>query len=742
MKPKLKPLSDRIKDLDEQIQKQKKPGKPSGDLERLNTALQEIADEDIRDDDSLRLAEQKIKGLQDIAREYLDEAVANVFITSAGQTLQKLKQEKGTNKRRDFMRTLESSNAVFALTGLAVRGIGKAMGKKTWERQEKDRAQGIESRKHSENVTADIGKNDTESPATEPKLKGGSESTNPMLSSEMLKLLTEINVWSELTAEKVESIDRKTAGPVSPSGTAPSAIPQISEEQALESADAEKDAQSLQGTRHIEITSRLDSLIKLNEKLIEISEEIAQNGDSGGGMLSSIAQAVGAAKLATKAASAVSKAASVAKTAVSKTASTATKAASAVNSAPKASSLAKGLGVAGAALDVGMGVADLAGGQRQTSMPSGWDMISPMRWGMYAGEKINQGISAVSGGQSLGSMLHSAVNGGSSSPVKGGSASDPGAYKPSADDAKNFTSPEKLNGMAPELVEDMRSASSEAGVKVELTSGFRDSNSQAQLFSQAVQKYGSEEAARKWAAPPGKSPHESGFAVDINSKGISPKLVKALESRGMHRPLSNEPWHWESKRSRGVARGEVSKTLLAARASMGGGASGAGSAAAGKKEEETKAGDGAPQEGVASKPQPIAGASQATAVAASKPAAPASTPQPTSKAPAGGSPSASPTPAIASTPAPAPAPAGPALQPSSSAGQGATVAKAGEAASKTATTAAANPPAPVVVAAGGGGGGGQSQPVPAAPHRDSVPDPKMKNDTIQRAFDRDFTMAV
>jgi hypothetical protein len=68
----------------------------------------------------------------------------------------------------------------------------------------------------------------------------------------------------------------------------------------------------------------------------------------------------------------------------------------------------------GAALDVGSGVSDLLDGKKQTEMPSGWDMISPMRWGMYAGDKINNGINATStalgGSGSLGGDIYDGVD--------------------------------------------------------------------------------------------------------------------------------------------------------------------------------------------------------------------------------------------------------------------------------------------------------------------------------------------
>ena len=67
-------------------------------------------------------------------------------------------------------------------------------------------------------------------------------------------------------------------------------------------------------------------------------------------------------------------------------------------------------GPAGAALDVGMGVSDLLQGKEQTEMPSGFDMLSPMKWGMYTGRKTSEGlgIEGGKGGSGVYDILHGA----------------------------------------------------------------------------------------------------------------------------------------------------------------------------------------------------------------------------------------------------------------------------------------------------------------------------------------------
>ena len=51
------------------------------------------------------------------------------------------------------------------------------------------------------------------------------------------------------------------------------------------------------------------------------------------------------------------------------------------------------------------------------------------------------------------------------------------------------------------------------------TSGYRSPAYQAKLWQEAKRKYGSEQEARKWVAPPGSSAHLLGRAIDFHLGG-------------------------------------------------------------------------------------------------------------------------------------------------------------------------------------------------------------------------------
>lgn len=83
-----------------------------------------------------------------------------------------------------------------------------------------------------------------------------------------------------------------------------------------------------------------------------------------------------------------------------------------------------------------------------------------------------------------------------------------------------------------------------------VNSGYRSPERQAVLFAAAVKKYGSEAAARKWVAPPGKSKHNHGVAADLGGD-LSVLNDEFLRKYGLWRPMDYEPWHLEPLGSRG-----------------------------------------------------------------------------------------------------------------------------------------------------------------------------------------------
>src|SRR3990167_5386030 len=87
-----------------------------------------------------------------------------------------------------------------------------------------------------------------------------------------------------------------------------------------------------------------------------------------------------------------------------------------------------------------------------------------------------------------------------------------------------------------------------SGGKVRITSRHRTPEHQAELFETAVKKCGSEAAARKWVAPPGKSQHGIGVAADL---GGDLNWVRQNAARFvLSQPMSWEDWHYELQGSR------------------------------------------------------------------------------------------------------------------------------------------------------------------------------------------------
>ena len=100
----------------------------------------------------------------------------------------------------------------------------------------------------------------------------------------------------------------------------------------------------------------------------------------------------------------------------------------------------------------------------------------------------------------------------------------------------------------PDLRGALRQATADAaddGVELLIISGRRSAEEQAQLFREAIAKYGSEEEAARWVARPETSAHVSGDAVDVGPADAAAWLSDHGAAYGLCRIYRNEPWHFE-----------------------------------------------------------------------------------------------------------------------------------------------------------------------------------------------------
>ena len=126
------------------------------------------------------------------------------------------------------------------------------------------------------------------------------------------------------------------------------------------------------------------------------------------------------------------------------------------------------------------------------------------------------------------------------------------------------TRPDSFSSMVPAMQEGLwgmlQAADQELGGGLQVYSGYRSPELQSRLYQDALKKYGSEKAARKWVAPPGRSRHNTGQAADLkyNGKRIdqAPKEIQDWVRNNANRfglsvPMSWEPWQVEVAGARG-----------------------------------------------------------------------------------------------------------------------------------------------------------------------------------------------
>ena len=107
------------------------------------------------------------------------------------------------------------------------------------------------------------------------------------------------------------------------------------------------------------------------------------------------------------------------------------------------------------------------------------------------------------------------------------------------------------DGLHPRLAQAVDELLRAGGGAIRMVSGWRSPAEQQVLWSNALAKYGSAELADDWVAPPGRSMHEAGLAVDLGGDlEMAARLVASL-GLPLHRPLPNEAWHFELVGTRG-----------------------------------------------------------------------------------------------------------------------------------------------------------------------------------------------
>jgi len=105
-----------------------------------------------------------------------------------------------------------------------------------------------------------------------------------------------------------------------------------------------------------------------------------------------------------------------------------------------------------------------------------------------------------------------------------------------------------IANLRPDLLAALRRAAADAaaaGVRLDVTSGWRSAAYQSRLMSHAVATYGSAAEAARWVAGPTTSSHVSGGAVDVGPTAAASWLARHGAAHGLCQTYRNEPWHYE-----------------------------------------------------------------------------------------------------------------------------------------------------------------------------------------------------
>jgi D-alanyl-D-alanine carboxypeptidase len=94
-------------------------------------------------------------------------------------------------------------------------------------------------------------------------------------------------------------------------------------------------------------------------------------------------------------------------------------------------------------------------------------------------------------------------------------------------------------------IQNAATAAGADGITMTITSGWRSPEFQQQLLDDAVQTYGSFEAARQYVQTPSMSKHVIGQAVDVGGQDADRWLIANGTRFGLCQIYANELWHFE-----------------------------------------------------------------------------------------------------------------------------------------------------------------------------------------------------
>ena len=100
------------------------------------------------------------------------------------------------------------------------------------------------------------------------------------------------------------------------------------------------------------------------------------------------------------------------------------------------------------------------------------------------------------------------------------------------------TRPDTFSGLNPQFLEALGAMFSAAPPDIQqhlrVMSGYRSPEKQSELWQNALKKYGDPEIADNWVAPPGRSNHNHGEAVDL--RFLDPAAQEYVHAHAAARP--------------------------------------------------------------------------------------------------------------------------------------------------------------------------------------------------------------